>query len=394
MKSLSKLTLLFCSVYLCLQSCTSPKREENKDALTETESIAERKIWSTEQANEWYAHQEWLVGSNFIPSNAINQLEMWQAATFDTATINRELGLAESIGMNTARVYLHDLPWQQDSAGFLNRIDTFLGIAQRHGIKPLLVIFDSCWDPFPKPGTQRAPKPHVHNSGWVQSPGANALKDSTQYPRLERYVKGVVSRFANDNRVLGWDVWNEPDNDTGPSYKAVDLPNKVDYVLPLLKKTFTWVRAANPSQPLTSAIWVGDWSKHEAMKPIEKVQVEQSDIISFHNYDKPQDLEQRIKWLQRYGRPIVCTEYMARPNGSTFQAFLPVGKKYKVGMYNWGLVDGKTQTKYAWDSWVKQYTKEPELWFHDIFRKNGTPYKPAEVAFISELTGVAELVEQ
>jgi len=383
MKMLRVYLGLICSV-LFLQNCTSTQPEREKTSLTEAQ--AGREIWTKEQANTWYAQQGWLVGSNFIPSSAINQLEMWQAETFDTTTINRELGLAESIGMNTARVYLHDLVFDQDSAGFLNRVDIFLNIAQRHGIKPLFVIFDSCWDPFPKLGVQRAPKPHVHNSGWVQSPGANALKDSTQYPRLERYVKGLVRRFAQDERVLGWDVWNEPDNDTGPSYRAVDLPNKVSYVIPLLKKTFSWARSVNPSQPLTSGIWLGNWSSHAGLKEIEKVQLEQSDIISFHNYDKPQDLEQRIGWLQRYNRPIICTEYMARPNGSTFAGFLPVAKKYNVGMFNWGLVDGKTQTKYAWDTWEKKYTKEPELWFHDIFKTDGTPYKPEEVLLIKSLT--------
>lgn len=393
MKILPKLTLVLCSVCLCMQSCNSPQQEENNDApLAETNS--EREIWSKEAANEWYAQQEWLVGSNFIPSTAINQLEMWQAETFDTATINHELGLAESIGMNTARVYLHDLLWEQDSTGFLDRMNTFLGIADRHNIKPLFVFFDSCWDPFPRAGTQREPKPHVHNSGWVQSPGQDVLKDSTQYPRLERYVKGVISRFADDDRVLGWDVWNEPDNMTGPSYQAVELPNKVEYVLPLLEKSFAWARSANPSQPLTSGVWVGDWSTHEGMKPIEKLQIEQSDVVSFHNYDNPEEFEKRIGWLQRYGRPILCTEYMARPNGSTFAGFLPIAKEHNVGMYNWGLVDGKTQTKYAWDSWTKQYTAEPELWFHDVFRKDGTPYKQEEVELISELTEAGELVEQ
>jgi hypothetical protein len=130
------------------------------------------------------------------------------------------------------------------------------------------------------------------------------------------------------------------------------------------------------------------------MKPIEKLQLEQSDVISFHNYDKPEEFARRITWLQRYERPILCTEYMARPNGSTFQGFLPIAQRHNVAMYNWGLVDGKTQTKYAWDSWQKQYTKEPALWFHDVFRKDGSPYKEEEVALIKELTGVEELVEQ
>jgi len=345
-----------------------------------------RSIWTQAQAREWYAQQGWLVGCNFTPSTAINQLEMWQAVTFDTATIDRELGWAEGLGMNTARVYLHDLLYQQDADGFLSRMDIFLQIAARHHIKPLFVLFDSCWDPFPQTGKQRAPKPHVHNSGWVQNPGYKALKDPAEYPRLEAYVKAVVSRFANDNRILGWDVWNEPDNTNNSSYGKQELPDKARYVLPLLQQSFAWARSVNPSQPLTSAVWAGNWSSDAMLKPIEKVQLEQSDIISFHNYEAPQELEKCIRWLQRYDRPILCTEYMARGNGSTFEGSLPIMKKYKVGAWCWGLVDGKTQTIYAWDSWKKTYTAKPALWFHDIFHEDGTPYKQEETALIKSLT--------
>ncbi|MFC3199070.1 endo-1,4-beta-xylanase [Parapedobacter deserti] len=352
----------------------------------DTTTVSERTVWTAEEANAWQAEQGWLVGPNYNPATAINQLEMWQEDTFDPETIDKELGWAADLGMNTARVYLHDLPYEQDSAGFIARIDQFLDLADKHGIRPLLVFFDSCWDPFPVAGKQREPKPHVHNSGWVQSPGQHALKDSTQYPRLERYVKGVVSHFADDERILGWDVWNEPDNMTGPSYEAVEIKDKVAYVLPLLEQSFEWARSANPSQPLTSGIWVGDWSTHEGLKPIEKLQIEQSDIISFHNYDTPEDFEKRIQQLQRYGKPLWCTEYMARPNGSTFEGFLPIAKKYNVAMFNWGFVDGKTQTIYPWDSWTKTYTAEPPLWFHDIFRGDGTPYKQEEVELIKSLT--------
>jgi hypothetical protein len=345
-----------------------------------------RAVWSKEKANSWYAAQGWLVGANFMPSTAINQLEMWQAETFDTATINRELGWAESLGMNTARVFLHDLLYQQDSLGFYNRMNVFLNIAQRHHIRPLFVFFDSCWDPYPKEGKQRDPKPFVHNSGWVQSPGYYALQDSSQYPRLERYVKGVVARFHADSRILGWDVWNEPDNPNQSAYGKVELPGKIGYMTPLLKKTFTWARSQNPSQPLTSGLWAGNWSSIDSLRPFEKIQLLESDIISFHNYDSTQELEKRILQLKGYGRPIICTEYMARPNGSTFQSSLPVAKKYGVAMYNWGFVDGKTQTIYPWDSWTKQYSAEPPLWFHDIFRKDGTAYKKEEVDFIRQMS--------
>ena len=369
---------------LSFQQC-KPKEEKR----TDTEAVAEagRDIWTKEQANDWYAKQGWLVGCDFVPSTAINQLEMWQAATFDTATINRELGWAASLGMNTVRVYLHDLLYQQDAEGFLQRVDAFLQIASRHHIKPLFVLFDSVWDPFPKLGTQREPKPGVHNSGWVQNPGKEALLDSTQYPRLETYVKAVVGKFASDDRVLGWDVWNEPENMNNEYYRKMEPLNKADIVLVLLKEAFEWARSANPQQPLTAGLWSGDWSAPEKLKPIETLMVEESDVISFHNYDSAVSFEKNIVELQRYGRPILCTEYMARGNNSTFEGSLPIAKKYNVAAYNWGLVDGKSQTIYPWDSWKKAYKGEPEVWFHDIFRKDGTPYRKAETDLIKKLTG-------
>ncbi|MDQ2656383.1 MAG: 1,4-beta-xylanase, partial [Bacteroidota bacterium] len=191
---------------LILQSCSTVSQQD-EGAETAIDQQQGRDIWSQEEADRWYEAQGWLIGSNFSPSTAINQLEMWQKESFDTTTINRELGWAADLGMNAMRVYLHDLPYDNDREGFLQRMDTFLKIADRHDIKIMFVLFDSVWDPFPKAGKQREPKPHVHNSGWVQSPGIDALKDSTQYPRLEQFVKGVIGKFADDERVLAWDVW-------------------------------------------------------------------------------------------------------------------------------------------------------------------------------------------
>jgi hypothetical protein len=346
----------------------------------------ERGIWTKQQANTWYKNQPWLVGCNYSPAYAINQLEMWQAETFDTAAIDKELGWAASIGMNCVRVFLHDLLYQQNAAGFLKRMDIFLTIAERHKIKVMFVLFDSVWDPFPKLGKQKEPRSHVHNSGWVQSPGLEALKDTTQYPRLEEYVKAVVKYFADDSRVLAWDVWNEPDNLNPDSYGKYEPKNKGYIVAPLLKKVFVWCRSVGPSQPLTSGVWMGDWSRHSTLKTWEKVQIEQSDVISFHNYDSTVKLEGVIKQLLHYGRPLINTEYMSRGNGSFFEGSLTVFKKYNVGAFNWGLVAGKTNTIYPWDSWKKEYTAEPKLWFHDIFRADGTPYRKSEVDFIRNIT--------
>jgi len=313
---------------------------------------------------------------------------MWQTETFDPQRIDVELGWAESIGLNTMRVFLHDLLWQQDPEGFRKRIDTFLGIAKKHHIKPLFVLFDSCWDPAPRLGAQLPPRPGIHNSRWVQSPGAAALDDPEQYPRLEAYVRGVVKTFAKDERVLGWDVWNEPDNTNGGSYAAGEPADKVQRVLFLLPKVFKWAREAGPTQPLTSGVWKGgDWTEFEKLSPMEKIQVENSDVITFHNYDKAADFERRVKQLQTYRRPIICTEYMARGNGSTFEGTLPIAKREHVGAINWGLVAGKSQTHLPWDSWEHPYTdREPAIWFHEIFRTDGQPYRKVETELIRQLT--------
>jgi hypothetical protein len=347
--------------------------------------------WSAKEANDWYARQPWLVGSNYIPSYAINQLEMWQAENFNPTRIDIELGFAEDLGMNTMRVFLHDLLWAQDSGGYRRRIDRFLSIAKKHKIRPIFVLFDSCWDPFPKLGIQHEPRPGVHNSGWVQGPGATALQDKSQYNRFLTYAQEVVQEFNKDDRVLAWDVWNEPDNTNDSSYGKSEPKNKVELVRALLPRVFEFVRAGLPTQPVTSGVWRGDWSSPGKLSPMEKLQLDLSDVVSFHNYDKPEEFEKRVKWLQAYGRPILCTEYMARGNGSTFQGTLPIAKKYKVAAVNWGFVAGKTQTYLPWDSWQKPYVdREPAVWFHEIFRANGSPYNPAEVEFIREMTGAAK----
>ena len=342
--------------------------------------------WSTKQAADWYSRQPWLVGSNFVPSTASNELEMWQEETFDLATIDRELGWAESLGMNTMRVFLHNLPWQADSKAFLARIEAFLKVADKHHIRPTLVLFDSVWDPDPKPGKQREPRPHVHNSVWVQAPGAAMLKDESRWDKeLKPYVVGVVGAFRDDHRVLMWDLMNEPDNDN-QAYKEQELPNKAEVALRLMKKEWEWARSVNPSQPLTSGVWKGEWSSDAKLSEVERFQLENSDVLTFHSYDPANDMKARIDSLKRYHRPIICTEYMARPRGSTFATILPLLKEANVGAYNWGFVDGRSQTIYPWDSWEKSYSNEPSPWFHDIFRKDGRAYDSRETDLIKSLT--------
>ena len=344
--------------------------------------------WTEERANTWYSQQPWLVGANYIPKNAINQLEMWQKDTFDPQQIDTELGWAEKIGMNTMRVFLHDLLWEEDAPGFRKRIDQFLTIAARHKIKPIFVIFDSCWDPNPRLGPQHPPVPGIHNSGWVQSPGGAALDDPNQYPRLKAYVTGIIGAFAKDDRILAWDLWNEPGADNGGSYSKIEIKDKPARVKALLPQVFEWAREANPTQPLTSGIWGYETSPDgKNLGELQQIQSRESDIITFHNYTWPEFFKQEIGWLKKLNRPVICTEYMARSAGSTFDTVLPIAKQERVGAINWGFVAGKTQTYYPWESWQHPYiVDQPPVWFHEVFRPDGTPYRQAEINLIRQLT--------
>lgn len=373
-------------IALMVISCGDDKKEK-KDAAAVIE-IAER--WSKEKAWEWFEKQPWLVGANFNPSTAINQLEFWQEDTFDPETIDRELEWSADLGMNFHRVYLHNLLWQQDSIGFLNRLEKYLSMSDKHGIKTMFVLLDDVWHPVPKLGKQPEPLPHVHNSGWVQAPGAEILGNPSRHDELEGYIKGVTGHFANDDRVLIWDVYNEPDNSAHQKgRRELEVKDKQKYSLQLLRKVIKWTREVNPSQPLTSGIWRGNidhWGTLDSLPPVDKFMIENSDVVSFHAYDgSMDDVSRKIELLKNYERPLFCTEYVARGGGNTFESVMPILKVDKIAAINWGFVAGKTNTIYPWVSWDSTFTGEPKIWHHDILRKDGTPYSQTEVDFIKEI---------
>jgi hypothetical protein len=354
---------------------------------TTAQTSDESKRWTEDHAAQWQQAHPWLVGCNFIPSTAINTLEMWQADTFDPKTLDRELGWAQKIGFNSLRVFLHPIAWQEDPKGCLERMDQFLGMAHRHHIGIVFVLFDSCWNPLCKAGQQPEPTPHTHNSGWVQSPGAAIIGDASRLDEMKPFVQAIVGHFANDARIDAWDLFNEPDNEGGGNYDALEPKNKLENSITLLEKTFVWAREMKPVQPLTSGVWRGDWSDLAKVTKMQRLQLTQSDIISFHCYDPLMKLMKDIAALKEYHRPLLCTEYMARPAGSTFDPILGYFHDQHVGAYNWGFVSGKSQTIYPWDSWQKKYTAEPPVWFHDILHTDGKPYHPTEVEYIRSVTG-------
>lgn len=345
------------------------KKETQPEPVAEKEVVTPRERWTEQQANEWYKQWGWLRGADFIPSTAINQLEMWQAESFDTATINKELGFAESIGMNAMRVYLHHLAWEVDRDGFKQRMKTYLDIADKHHIATLFVFFDDCWNPTYTQGKQPDPKPGVHNSGWIRDPGDLYHTDSTLVVKLEEYVKDVLTTFKDDKRIILWDVYNEPGNS-----------NYGNKSMALLEKAFQWGRQVNPSQPLSAGVWRFD------LKDLNAYQLATSDVITYHNYQDEKEHRVCIDSLQKLNRPLLCTEYMARTRGSRFENIMPMLKADTIAAINWGLVSGKTNTMYAWDTPVPDGS-EPKIWFHDIFRKDGSVFSKEEVALIKKLTG-------
>ena len=357
--------------------------------------------WPEARANEWGDEHGWLVGANYVPRYAINQLEHWQADTFDIDIIDEELCWAADLGMNVMRVYLHDLVYKNDQDGFLDRINQYLSVSASHGIATILVLFDDVWNPNPVYGTQPEPTPHIHNSGWVQSPGRVILGDLAAHDSLKPYVTWVISNFDDDDRVIAFEVYNEPGQDNRfwlrGRQAAVELQNKSFYSLALLEKVFQWAREANPAQPIFASAWrswnwtnrvTGQFVGWDNIGSIDRYAFEYSDIIGFHSYLEFARFSALTTALtELFDRPILATEYMAREEENTFALNLPFMHGLGVSAVNWGLVNGKTQTVYPWNSWYTTHTSEPNTWFHDVLRSNGLPFDPAEAALIRSLTG-------
>ena len=350
------------SIFIVIQGCNN-----NSEKIGPTSDI--NPVWSVEKAQMWYENQEWIVGANFTPSTAINQIEFWQEATFDPQTIDRELGYASSIGFNTMRVYLHYLVWVRNPKEFKNRIEVFLDICEKNSIRVMFVLFDDCWNDNPDLGKQPEPKPGVHNSGWAQCPGGSLVDDKSLFPVLKAYTKDILHHFREDKRVIMWDLYNEPGN-----FEILERS------LPLLKNIVRWAREVHIKQPIT----IGLWNWKDEFRNFNKFQAENSDIITFHHYNDPEKLKVKISEFKEFGRPMICTEYMARTRNNTFHSHLPIFKNENIGAINWGLVSGKTNTIFMWDS---VYSAEPDLWFHDIFRKDGSPFDSSEINLIRNLTG-------
>lgn len=330
--------------------------------------------WPKTRAQEWYAKLPWLCGVNYVPSYAVNTVEFWQEQTFDAQTIGRELKIAADTGFNSVRVFVQYEVWANEVEGLISRLERFLSMAAGNGLSVMPVLFDDCAfnKGNPRMGKQDDPVPGRMMTSWTASPGHARVTDLSVWPRLEAYVKELIGSFRKDARIVLWDLYNEPGNE-GMGEKS----------LPLLAECFKWARAAKPSQPVTSGLWRYD----DAMKNLNAVKLKQSDVITFHTYSALADSENIISRLEQENRPVICTEWMSRWLNSRMETHLPMFRERGVGCYSWGLVNGRTQTQFGWDTLPKEARKNE--WFHDLYYGDGRPYEPEEIELIRKVTGAS-----
>ena len=341
-----------------------PKRESETPVL-----LAGR--WSVEKANDWYAAAGWFNGVNYIPSDAINYTAMWDKTSFNSELIDRELALAEELGFNCVRVVLQHAVYADDPSYFLQTLDRFLAICAKHRIRVMPSFFDDCAfgvNTDPVVGKQPEPLIGWYAWAWSPSPGHTMVIDERYHPQLEKYVKDVMRKFKDDERIFLWDLYNEPTNG-----------GIGDYSLPLVRKVFAWAREINPVQPLTVGVFNGN-------KKLNPLILENSDVISYHNYSNREEMSKQIAELKQHGRPVVCSEWLKRDAKSTIEDIMPLLKDENVGSMLWGLVNGKTQTDLPWGHRPEKlpYTGE---WQCDLFRNDFTPYRESEIALIKKLNG-------
>ncbi|MEW5559432.1 cellulase family glycosylhydrolase [Enterobacter asburiae] len=352
--------------------------------------------WTQQQANAWYQQQGWLCGFNYLPSTAVNWTDIWQKETFDAPTIARELGWAAEAGYNSLRINLPFIVWEHDRDGLIERIHHFLQIADDHGFRTMLTLMDDCGFSGDEPylGPQKAPVPGKHNSQAAASPGRAKVCDRDEWPQIERYVRDIVRKFRSDKRVLLWDLYNEPGNRgifaTGTV--EVQYDEKLEaFAHELMRKAFEWVRDEDPVQPLTVCAWrlpAEEEGETFYQHPLDQTALELSDVVSFHAYTNTARMVAIIHQLEQLGRPMFCTEWLARHIGSTIEEQLPLMHAANVAPYQWGLVRGKTQT---WLPWPVVMTNSPDycrLWFHDVFEENGIPFSQAEMRLVRRLSKI------
>ena len=349
--------------------------------------------WSEARPTPGTRKQPWLVGSNYTPATAINELEMWQADTFDPKTIDKELGWAEGLGMTTMRVFLHDLAWQQDAAGFRERIDRFLDIAAKHHIKPLFVLFDSCWDPNPAAGpAARADSLASTIPAGCRVPAPRRCRIRTQVSAARSLRQGRRRRVRQGSARARLGRLERARQHQRRAATAQQEPkNKVELVLALLPQVFAvgargGRRAAADVRRLEGRLVVRRQAVADGADSARTV----------GRHLVPQLRQRRgIREADPVAAALPSADPLHRVHGARqrqhVRGIAARSRRSTTSRRSTGASSpGKTQTYLPWDSWQKPYVdREPAVWFHEIFKQDGTPYKQEEVDADPIADGVA-----
>ena len=358
-------------------------------------------VWSIEKIWEWYNKRPWIRGCNFMSSDCANRIDQWQEYGFEERFENavRELALAAETGFNSIRIIPEFFVWEKEHNGFMERLERYIAAAWANGISCMIVLGNDCVPPKSealqrlKLGEQEFDFGYhggrkISQHGSFSGAGYSILDDPETAESFYKYVHEIVTKYKDDERIIIWDVFNEPGNS---NRKSISLPH--------LKKLFEIIRAINPIQPLTVGVWNygGDGKFPECLSEIERFGLENSDIISYHNYGTYLTNIKIIKNLKNENRPIINTEWLSRGSKNTVEEMFPLFYLEKIGCYNWGLVAGKYQTYEPWNAIWDNYEKDPDScdwdftkWCHDLYRPSLRPYNPKEIELIKELSAAAD----
>lgn len=260
-----------------------------------------------------------LRGANYVPSYARNDVQIWM--DYDAAVVDRELGYAERLKLNTVRVFLQVAVYEQDPQRFLDNFESFLSLCENHHIRMMPVIFDSCFGDFPDLGKYR-------DKDWMACPGQNRLGPE-HWPAMRKFVRDVVGEHKDDRRIVMWDVMNEP-TCTSFYQKEEDKQRIHTFVWQALD----WVKAQKPSQPRT----VGMMFSSELPLVQDKV-----DVLAFHNYrrDLREDIQGVRAIARKLGKPAIINEVVRNDQPAPYA--MPILYEEKIGWCFWELMLGSTQ---------------------------------------------------
>lgn len=356
--------------------------------------------WTKEKAWKWYNSMPWIRGFNGLPSNCVNRIAMWQEYNHKEVfeQIEREFILAKETGFNCVRAVIQFEVWYYEHDSFMDNLEEYFCLADKHGLMVMLVLGNDCTVPkdhfIPvKFGEQKVD--WGYHSGIKKGPHAGGY-DQTGYCLLDEdefrdkhfeMVDELARKYAKDERLFVWDVWNEPGNGNRGMKSAEAM-----------KKYFEIIRSYDQIQPLTADCW---WVNQER-KPKDEIQtlaVELSDIITFHSYNPAWIMVEIIEGLSEYGRPLINNEWLNRLDGCNVADVLPLLYAKRVGSLHWGLMAGFSQTYEPYGSYYSEYIKENSnvdltKWQHDIYRFNGLPYDKKEIEIFKSICAFADKMDR